>query len=213
MARRPGVDHDQAHVLDASLLHRLAKDRRLADRFLAIGELLHHDRRLHAFGQCFVASDGACAEVDVGLVAPAGRLVEQDHERLAREFAPPAGARRTTPSTAPSARRSRTGRCRRAALFLPDARHRERDLGRLERIERVPEPGQFIPAVPRPFAAARWAGLDRPNPTAEPGGFRSRPKDQKEGHQGKCGDQRGFKFKCRRQVLVMRRLPSGGQPE
>ena len=114
VSRRPGVDHDQAHVLDASLLHRLSKDRRLADRLFAFAEFVDHDRRLHSLGKHFITLDDrpwSGRPLPRNLVrsrcparsrTPRGRRIRQTAT----------GGRR--PLTARSGRRSRTGHCRQA---------------------------------------------------------------------------------------------------
>ena len=54
-AGRPGIDHDQADVVDAALLQSRQELRRTLDGLLALDELVEHDRRLHAFGERVVS--------------------------------------------------------------------------------------------------------------------------------------------------------------
>jgi hypothetical protein len=81
--RRPRVDHDQAEVLDSSLLHRFAKRGRLPDGFLALDELVAHDWRLHFLGQCLEPLPRPRGQVDHRLMRAAGFAIEQTQEGVA----------------------------------------------------------------------------------------------------------------------------------
>ncbi len=82
VARGPRVHHAQAEVGDAAFAHgRLPLGAGFAG-FLALEELVQHDRRLHA-RDLLPRHHRPTVERDDCLVRPRGRVVQQDCERLA----------------------------------------------------------------------------------------------------------------------------------
>ena len=85
VTRRPSVDHDEAQILDPSLLQRLAKRGTFLGRLLTLGKLVEHDRRLNSLRQRLEPCQRSRREIHHGFVARSRRFVQKHHQRLASD--------------------------------------------------------------------------------------------------------------------------------